>query len=285
MLPFLAAGMIALAGLHGRVATERMWGVTLDEVSDTSAIVESLRGLKAKMTARVVFDPGATPREYASAVHEIGKVADVMGSPVDSAPPSGKMSVDAYRKRMADFMDGLGTDVNLWEIGNEVNGDWTGDSRQMGLKIEAALHEAKKRRHKAALCLFYSDYYLGTDREMAKWSEVNLSDDVKRHVDYVLVSFYPASATGEHPDWKAQFKRLGEVFPKAKLGFGELGLRKEDFTLSNDESGKEALIRRYYRMASPLPGRFVGGYFWWTFRQDAVAKNAPLWTALKKSIG
>jgi hypothetical protein len=185
---------------------------------------------------------------------------------------------------MADFMDVLGNRVDIWEVGNEANGDWTDDSHRMGEKIAAALEEAKKRRRKAALCLFYSDYYLGTDREMATWAKDNLSPSVRKRLDYVLVSFYPASADGEHPDWKAQFAKLGQVFPKAKLGFGELGLRNADFTLSNDETQKAALIQRYYRMPSPLPGRYVGGYFWWTFRQDAATKESRLWKTFEEAI-
>jgi hypothetical protein len=211
-------------------------------------------------------------------------VANVMGSPIDSAPPSGKMTVGQYRDRVAGFMDALGSNVDLWEIGNEVNGDWTCDSAEMGAKIQAALHETQARHRPAALTLFYSDFYKGKDREMVAWSRKYLSERVRKGLDYVLVSFYPDSATGPHPDWKTIFKDLADTFPNAKVGFGELGLRKADFSLSDDNAEKQKLIERYYRMASPLPGRYIGGYFWWTYRQDANTKSSPLWATFADVI-
>lgn len=256
-------------------ASNWIWGVTVDNVTDSAAVVESLAHLRVRPTARIVFDPGASPDDYRKQVHEIHQVAAVMGSPVDSAPPSGRMTVDAYRRRMSAFMDGIGPDADFWEIGNEVNGDWTGDSAAMGLKIDAAQEEATARKLPTALTLFYSDFYKGTDREMATWAAKYLSDRVRKSVGYVLVSFYPDTATGSHPDWKVEFGKLAAVFPTAKFGFGELGLRKADFSLSDDVAGKKALIERYYRMRSPLPGRYIGGYFWWTFRQDACMDGNP----------
>lgn len=280
----IAALLTLTSGSSPRLQrADQMWGVTIDSVENARTLAESLRRLPARMTARVVFDPGTTPSDYEPALREIKSVANIMGSPVDSAPPSGRMSVQEYRQRYSSFMDALGDSVQLWEVGNEVNGDWTGDSEAMGRKIGAAYDEARKRRKATSLCLFYSDYYRGTDREMSVWAKKYLSDEVRRGVDFVLVSFYPDSPDGKHPDWSSEFKKLGEAFPQAKLGFGELGLRNQDFTLSNDQDKKAALIRRYYGMAAPIPERFVGGYFWWTFRQDAP--DSRVMKALQQSVG
>lgn len=256
----------------------------MDSVLQCDDIVEALSRFPVKPITRIVFDPGTTPADYAPAVNRIHKVSQTMGSPIDSAPPSGRMTVDAYRQRMNTFVEGLGQDIDVWEIGNEVNGDWTGESVTMGAKIQAGFEVAKGHGHPTALTLFYSDYYKGTDREMSAWAMQYLSATVRNGVDYVLISFYPATATGQHPDWKTVFASLGRVFPKAKLGFGELGLRKEDFTLSDDENAKAQLIRRYYTMESPDTARYIGGYFWWTFREDAIPASRPLWAVIKDSM-
>jgi len=268
----------------GPKPAERWFGVTVDNVTDCNGVVDALEKFPVKPITRIVFDPGSKPSDYATAAQRIHKVSQTMGSPIDSAPPSGRLTIDAYRTRMSEFVEGLGKDIDVWEIGNEVNGDWTGESVTMGSKIQAGYEVAKAHGRPTALTLFYSDYYRGTDREMSAWAMQYLSATVRKGIDYVLISFYPATATGEHPDWKKVFASLGRVFPKAKLGFGELGLRKEDFTLSDDEVAKAQLIRRYYTMPSPDAERFIGGFFWWTFRQDAIPPSRPLWAAIRDSM-
>jgi len=46
---------------------------------------------------------------------------------------------------------------------------------------------------------------------------------------------------------------------------------------------KQALLTKYYRMKVNVPA-FVGGYFWWYFRQDMVPKTKPLWKTLNQLI-
>jgi hypothetical protein len=188
------------------------------------------------------------------------------------------MTVDEYRLRMSSFMDKMGKYVDIWEVGNEVNGDWTGASKTVAAKVAAGMQEAKSRSRKTAVTLFYDPDFVGTDRDMATWSRKYLSTTVRNGADYLLVSFYPTSATGKHPDWTKIFTELGKVFPNAKLGFGELGLANPDGTLSTNVRNKKALIQRYYTMAAPIPTRYIGGYFWWTFAEDAVPKTKTFWS-------
>lgn len=272
--------LLAASAAHNHPnLTDRVWGMTVDDLSHVDPVVSGLSQFKVRPTARLVFDPSGSPDYYRQAVTRIHDVANVMGEPVDSAPPSGRLTVADYRRKMAAYMDGLGDSVDIWEIGNEVNGDWTGDSSMMAAKIQAGLEEARERKVRTAVTLFYSDFFKGTDREMVAWSKKYLSDSVREGVDYVLVSFYPDNATGEHPDWPTIFKDLSEAFPKAKLGFGELGLRKPDFTLSSDLTEKRKLMNRYYSMTPPIKKRWIGGYFWWTFVQDK-----DLWGDLRELV-
>jgi hypothetical protein len=204
-------------------------------------------------------------------------VGTVLGEPIDSALTK-KVSLQQYKDRMLWYMEELKGLVDVWEIGNEVNGDWGGESPAVAAKITAAWQEAKVRQLPTALTLFHSDHYKDTDRDMDAWSKKYLPASVRNGVDYVLVSFYPHKADGDHPQWGKIFAELAKTFPKAKLGFGELGLASADFTLNKDVVANERLIRRYYRMAPPIPERYIGGYFWWTFRQDAVPHSQKLWS-------
>jgi len=260
-----------------------MWGVTLDDIERPKTIVEALTGLSARPTARIVFDPGMDPDYYRDAVQRIRKVADVMGEPVDSYEAK-VLTVMQYRQRMVEFMNAFGSSIALYEVGNEANGEWTGKSETMAEKIRVATKEAKTRKLKTVLTLYYQVDDPDPRREMIAWSQKYLTEQDRRSFDYVLVSYYATSANGAHPDWKRQFASLAKLFPTAKLGFGELGLQKPDGTPTGDAKAKEALIRRYYTMKPPIADRFVGGYFWWTFRQDAVPKTKGLWKVFKDVI-
>jgi hypothetical protein len=72
-----------------------------------------------------------------------------------------------------------------------------------------------------------------------------------------------------------EFSKLAALFPSAKLGFGENGTK--------DPSKKAAYVDRYYRMTLSEP-RYVGGHFWWYFREDMVPASAPLWGVLDRAI-
>ena len=260
-----------------------MWGVTVDNLDEPALIAESLRRLPSRPTIRLVFDESAGPEYYVEAAKHIKAVGTVVGEPIDSALTK-KVSVQQYRDRMRWYMDVLKDQVDIWEIGNEINGDWGGPSTEVASKIQGAFDEARKRKLPTVLTLFYSDHYLGTEREMVTWSKKYLSSGVRSGVDYVLVSFYPHSATGTHPNWSTAFRRISQAFPRARVGFGELGLANADYTLNKDSLANEALMRRYYALPKNFAKRFVGGYFWWSYRQDAVPTERPLWRVLSEVI-
>lgn len=279
MMAGLAIAVLTALAAHATPAGSTsgwMWGVTVDNLDEPAQIADSLRRLPVKPTTRIVFDESSGPAYYKEALAQIHPVGPILGEPIDSALTK-KVSVDQYRDRMLWYMEELKGLVDIWEIGNEINGDWGGDSPTVAAKVTAAWQEAETRQVPSAITLFYSDHYLGTDREMNAWSKRYLPETVRKGVDYVLVSFYPHRARGVHPQWGFIFRELAKTFPNAKLGFGELGLANADFTLNKDVVANQELIRRYYRMPAPLPDRYIGGYFWWTFRQDAVPYRRKLW--------
>jgi len=97
---------------------------------------------------------------------------------------------------------------------------------------------------------------------------------MKSGLDFVLISYYEEDCNGLKPDWQAVFQRLSTMFPASRIGFGEVGT-----TTTN----KAEYLTRYYTMPITAPN-YIGGHFWWYFRQDMVPSTLPLWSTLSSAI-
>lgn len=249
----------------------RVWGVTVDDPWNSAATADALARLPRAMTARVVFDEGVAASDYRDPVRTIGAAAPVMGELLDSFYVKG-VTAAQYQARAREYVSTLGPLVSIWEIGNEVNGEWLGDATDVVAKLLAAHAEVKAAGGKTALTLYYNDgCWARPENEMFAWVDANLPASL-RDVDYVWVSYYEDDCNGLEPDWNAVFRRLAAEFPSSALGFGECG--------TTDPSRKAALLASYYGMQVDAP-RFVGGYFWWYFSEDMVPATRPLWTTLR----
>ncbi|MGZ5968400.1 MAG: hypothetical protein ACXWP4_12085 [Polyangiales bacterium] len=256
-------------------APERIYGVTVDDIAPLASIVESLSKLPQKPTARIVFDEGQPPSYYGEATTQIGAVAFVMGEMLDSQFVK-DISVDEYGQRAKEYLDALGGKVDIWEIGNEINGEWLGTSADVAAKAKSAFDLAKSRGYKTALTLYWNaSCYSDADHEMFTWTSANVPEAMKSGLDYVLVSYYDDDCPGEKPDWPAVFSKLAAIFPTAKLGIGECGTERAE--------AKSEFIHRYYGLSVPEP-RFVGGQFWWYFVNDMVPSSKPLWSELAAAM-
>jgi len=247
-----------------------MVGVTIDAIDSLPSIVGSLQALSRKPTARIVFDEWMPATQYTWAVDEIHKVSYVMGELLDSFYVK-DYSVDAYLKRTEEYLDTLGSKVDVWEIGNEINGNWLGDTPSVVAKMTGAYDLVSERDGKTALTLYHD---LET-KWMLSWAEKHVPERMKQNLDYVFVSFYEDDNNGIKPDWPMIFKRLAVMFPNSKIGFGEVGTKFRE--------RKTAYIDRYYNMKIAQQN-FVGGYFWWYFKQDMVPQSKPLWKTLNNAI-
>ncbi|AXV78972.1 MULTISPECIES: hypothetical protein [Ralstonia solanacearum species complex] len=245
-----------------------LFGVTVDAVDDVNGVVDALAHLSHTPTARIVFDEGMDAAHYAAPVAAIRRVAYVMGELIDSSTLR-LYSVRQVGARATDYLDVLGDSVDLWEIGNEINGEWTGRTHDVVDKTLAAYDAVKQRGARTALTLYYNEGCAEQpSRAMFNWAARNLPARLRNGVDYVFISYYEDDCKIAPPEWDAVFARLGELFPHAALGFGEVGTRHAD--------RKRELIARYYGLTVHHP-RYVGGYFWWSFRQDMVPRSRPLW--------
>lgn len=99
----------------------------------------------------------------------------------------------------------------------------------------------------------------------------------------------PAGGPAVRASVRAGLHPAGANLPRARLGFGEVGAQgRADGVPDPDLAEKQRIARRYYGMhdglSRRLGDRWVGGYFWWYYRQDAVPKDRPesLWPTLDR---
>ena len=74
------------------------------------------------------------------------------------------------------------------------------------------------------------------------------TEKIRLGLNYALISWYPDQCTGERPNWPWVYATLADIFPNAKVGFGELGT-------ANPERGSNFEINEvstYYPMAKSV---------------------------------
>ena len=263
--------------------SSKIYGLTIDSVAEINQTVEALSKLSKPILVRVVFDENISANVYKKPLLKLKKVSSVMGELFDSEYLP-HYSFDVYKKRINEYLDVLGDVVDVWEIGNEVNGEWTGKSSDVAKKVAYAYSAVKKRGYKSALTLYYNDYsyndgcWAKAEEKMRPWAKKYLDKELKEGVEYLFISYYEEDCDNYRPsltEWSKLFNELGEMFPNSKLGFGEVG--------TSNPSKKAKYLKRYYTLDINA-SRYVGGYFWWYAKEDMVPKSKPLWSALDEVL-
>ncbi|MCI5158100.1 MAG: hypothetical protein D3906_06585 [Candidatus Electrothrix sp. AUS1_2] len=278
---FFVAFFFSVTWLQGKEAmAEYIFGVTIDDPwTQRDDIYAALSGHALKPTVRIVFDEWIAASEYRIPVDNIASAAFVMGEILDSSYVK-NYTVQQYLDRTEEYLEEFENDVDIWEIGNEVNGNWLGATADVVEKIEGAYTAVKNRGLTAAINFYYnkSCLYNQPEYEMFTWINANISEKMKNGLDYVFFSYYEDDCDGVEytaAEWQEVFDALHAIFPNAKLGFGEVGTEAPD--------RKAEYMRRYYSF-NIKGDYFVGGCFWWYYRQDCVPKTEPLWNVLNSLI-
>lgn len=259
----------------GRIVPAPLYGVTVDDVSRLGDITESLRRLSKMPTTRIVFDEEVEPDYYRKPAVAINKVSYVMGEILDSFYVK-TVSVPGYIDRTRKYLNALSDVVDIWEVGNEINGEWLGANDDVVAKMSGAYDLVKSQNKTAALTLYYNqDCWSRKSNEMFTWANANIPYRMKQGLDYVFISYYEADCNGLKPDWPAVFQKLSVMFPGSKIGFGEVG--------TASRTKKAEYLTRYYTQKINVPN-YVGGHFWWYYRQDMVPYTKPLWNTLNSVI-
>ncbi len=254
---------------------DKMYGVTIDNITDIDEITESLRQLSVKPTSRIVFDGQKPAPYYNEAVLKIHDVSFIMGEILDSYWFK-DFSTSQYKDRVREYLDAFGTKVDIWEIANEINGEWLGNTDKVVEKMTDAFRIVNGEGKITAITLYYnSECYKEPENEMFRWVIENIPQYMKDSLNHVFVSYYEDDCNDIHPDWQKVFDSLQVIFPNSKLGVGECGTKIK--------SKKELYMNRYYNMDISTPN-FVGGYFWWYYKQDCVPYTKKLWSILNSIL-
>ncbi len=175
-----------------------LYGVTIDSISNLSAIVNSLQSHSRMPTTRIVFDENIPASNYTSAVNQIYPVSYIMGEILDSFYVK-NYTLAAYKARTAEYLDAFQDKVDIWEVGNEINGEWLGNNADLVAKMTDAYNQVKARRKIAELTLYYNpNCWSKQSNEMFTWAQNNIPADMKQGLDYVLISYYEDDCNGYH---------------------------------------------------------------------------------------
>jgi hypothetical protein len=274
-------------------------GMTYDRVGGD--YVAPVSDLSVKPAVRICFDPGTVPAHYARAIKTLAPVAYIMGQPVDSSEVKAT-PLSAYAKKFKTFLAAF-PNLDIWEVGNELNGEWLGGkpyTSAVGVANPpvAKAYDAYREVHAAggasALTLYYEPPQTVTPGyEMVTWAQKNFASlpDMATGLNYVLVSYYEVDNKNIRPtqaQWSTIFTQLHAIFPNAKLGFGEIGLnrpfdKQSKYTLAH----VEGIMDYYYTLAPALPRgtQWAGGEFWWYAAEDFEPTTRPLYAYFRSIVG
>jgi hypothetical protein len=288
-LALVTSVLLLAQGGQASALTAPLFGVTIDRISALRAMRSALAGLPHRATTRVYFDIHEPAAYYASALASLHGVSAIMGEPLDSSEET-SISTAALRSRVQEYLGALSGSVDIWEIGNEVNGNWTGDYGIVSEKLTAAFDAVSASGGRAALTLYANNFGPencgdGTaELTPTQFSERYVPARVATGLDYVLLSYYPSQCGGREPssgELKSALEALHAIYPNAALGFGEVGLPRH--VTRSSRAKAEQIMRWAYSLSPGLP-YYIGGYFWWYGAEDALRARSPLHGALRAAF-
>jgi hypothetical protein len=289
LLPSLVGGLVLLASAATDGVASPLYGVTLDRVPHAEKLAGALARLPQRPTTRVYFDTHERASYYMPALTQIHPVSAVMGELLDSSQEKA-ISTEALRSRVQEYTTTLSGLVDIWEIGNEVNGNWTGPYETVAAKLAESYEVVHAAGGRTALTLYANAFgpeHCGDgDSELTpvQFSERYVSPTLADGLDYVLLSYYPTECGGRLPsaaEVKLQLEALHALYPNAALGFGEVGLPRPATRKADAQA--ESIMRWAYSLSPALP-YYVGGYFWWYGYQDILKPKARLSEAFNKAL-
>jgi hypothetical protein len=121
-------------------------GVTVADEKDIrndkylNEVIESLGDLTSTPTVRLTYklegsdtDKGAKAETYLAATTAISKKTYILAEVLDSAYEF-CFSIADHEARWNDYVSTLGDYVDIWEVGNEINGNWLDNSDPISIK-------------------------------------------------------------------------------------------------------------------------------------------------------
>lgn len=277
---------LACAFTYAHHSSAPTYGVTLDNDAGISkaklaAQTQALTSLPKRPWARVVADIGTTPADFARSLPAVHAVASTIVELGDSSEVKG-LSPDAYRAWVESLTSAYASQVDVWEIGNEVNGEWVGAPADEMERVQAAYDAVRAVGGKTMLTLYYNpNCWAKRSNELFNWLAAgNVPSSMA--IDYVTISYYPGDCNNYWPaaaTWQSVFDKLHKAFPQAQLGFGEAGTSQRSLSTA----ARIALWKRY--VAVKIAGdNYAGLGLWWTWAEDGVPAHSAFWNAFAASL-
>jgi hypothetical protein len=277
---------LASAAVHARRSLPaNLRGITYDDLSSTCAPTAgqiATERLLSRPTIRLVFD-AVGPACYRQGVRAFDRYGFTMGELVDSSAMK-HYTLAQIHDRASAYVSTLASDVDLWEIGNEVNGEWLSNVRcpsarecaaqahDVMSKVRAMYDTVAAAGLPTALTLSYQAPNVVTPGyEMIPWERAYVPATMHRGLRYVLISYYETDDAGARPSsaqWSAIFAQLAADFPNAKVGFGEIGLPKP--IVSSNVARATSIFSYYQSLAPTGVAHFTRAGFWWNAAEDLV---------------
>lgn len=279
-------------------ATINMYGVTLDNAAygtnlssvyaDTAYAAQNGR----RLTERIVMDRTATLSDYTTSVNTLSANADLLALPVDSTDMSA-YTVATYTSRFNTLLNMFPTQFQYWEVGNEINGSWLGDTNAAADKQYAAYQAVKAAGKLTWLTPIYEpNCWSQPWEDMIPWLQAHIvgpHPDEAAGLDYVMVSYYENDCNGHRisqAEFDSVFTQLHSMFPNAKLGWGEVGLPRR---VGSANLAKAQSVLSYYYSLHPtdpaLDAVYVRGGMWWYGQEDLFPRSSkPLWPTFWTAI-
>ena len=267
-----------------------LYGVTIDSIGKIRTIVSAENRLPQRPTTRVYFNVSEPASYYRTALSDLDPVSNVMGELLDSSDVT-RITASAFQTRVESYLSTLGSTVTIWEVGNEVNGNWTGPYSDGSAKLTEAYADVAAQGATTALTLYANEFGLDncgdgvSELTPVQYSEQFVPASVRDGLTYVFESYYPTQCLNTYPSnaqVASEMQQLHALYPKALLGFGETGLPHP--AIKRTLATAERVMSWAYGLNPGLP-YYVGGYFWWYARQDALTRKKPLTSQLAAAFG
>lgn len=284
---------------------QNKFGITIEDLSDYEQKLDMAKA-QGNDYVRIVFDSKKdftfanerTFKIYDNAIYYAKNIGlEIMGEVLDSELWPKDITVDEYRQRTHNLANHYKGKISVWEIGNEINGNWIGGDNdpisdsQIVDSINAAADDIKiiDSNLKTVITLYWGEGAFKDDSHplfiwINKWKK---NKNFGNNIDIIALSIYPQyDPVGTSFD--IMINKLHEKFPDKKIMIGEFGY----FNDPKDDSQpywwhskdiveiQKYLIEQYY-ISMMGYDYSIGGGFWWNFSDMT---NNELYSTYKNVI-
>jgi len=270
---------------------EARFGLTLDEsllkrLGDADWIADSIAHTGANWV-RVVFAPNprdfvygadASFNEYDALVKTLKKRRlKILGGVLDTAQWPRSLTPEIYSARAKNLAAHYAGQVDAWEVGSELNGDWLGGSRapltsdQVFAIYQAGAAAARAADPKAELvATLYWWEETAPDRahSLSGWLKTYVPLGFAKDVDLVGLDVFPEDNPAGLGLERA-FDELANALPKKTIFLSGYGYVEQDklkgywWLSADDVDGARKDLILLYTAGSCAMNRSVCGGFWW----------------------